>query len=463
MRYFYFLILFAVLVLFGLAGLWMVQNNSPLQVVWLGYEIRTSVAFLILGLFALSILFVFIGVALIWLIRLPSRTFSAFGNRRHDQGLQLLTQGLIAFSAGQYDEALALTHKAAKRLPNQPLLPTIVSAEIARASGNTAEIRKNYSALLQHKETEFVALKGLMVQAQKDKNYAEMLSLGQKAKRLEPKDLGISALLFQAYKQQRRWQEAEIELDQLAKGLKKSPEQQEALLSETEEGTFARQKGLLLFQRGREAYTKYQVKDALSLVLKAMQYLPSLPPLYVLAAQIAPEANMVSKVRRRIEDVWRVEPHPDIAKAFNVLFSTEPAPRRVRYAEKLAELNPEHVESHRLIATAAISARDFVKARNHVKAALSIEETASLCQIMAHIAAEERDLEQAEQWRKRAMLAVPDHFWVCSECNFHTLNWDIFCSSCGSWDSYQWELPHNSHHHLNQEHETLLLTNVINR
>ena len=463
MRYFYFLILFAVFVVFGLAGLWMVQNNTPLKVVWLGYEIRTSIAFLILGLFALSIFFVFIGVAILWLIRLPSRTFSAFGNRRHDQGLQLLTQGLIAYSAGQYDEALLLTHKAAKRLPQQPILPSIVAAEIAKAGGDSTEIRKNYGALLHHKQTEFIAFKGLMGQAQKDKDYAEMLSLGVKAKRLKPKDLGISALLFHAYKKQRRWHEAETELDQLAKGLKKSPEQHTALLSEAEEGNFSRQKGLLLFQRAREAHSKYQVKEALSLVLQAMEYLPGLPPLYVLAAQIAPEAKSPGRVKRRIEDAWRTEPHPDIAKAFNLLFATEPAARRMRYAEKLAELNPEHVESHRLIATTAISAHDLVKARNHIKAALSIEETASLCQIMASIAAEENDLEQAEQWRKRAILAVPDHFWVCRECNFHTLNWDIFCSSCGAWDSYQWELPQNSHYHLNQEHETLLLTNVVSR
>lgn len=461
MRYFYLLFIFILCVVLGLSGLWLVQNNSPIVLVWLGYEIRTSVAFVILSLFALSVLFVFVWVGVWWLIRLPSRTVSALNHRRHDSGLALLTQGMIAFSAGHHKEALLLTHKAAKKLSHQPILPTLISAEIARSSGDTAEMRKHYSALLQHKETEFVGLKGMMLQARKEKDYGEMLALGQKAKQLDPKDLGLSALLFQAYKQQRRWQEAESELDQLVKGMKKIPEDQQATLDGLEEGGFTRQKGLLLFQRAREANTKYDVKKALSLVLQALEYLPDLPPLYLLAAQIAPEAKAPRKVRKRIEEIWRTNPHPDITKAFSLLYATEPADRRLRYAENLAGLNPEHMESHRLIATAAISAGDFTKARNHIKAALAVEETASLCQLMAHIAKEEGDLEQAEGWRKRAMIATPDHFWICDSCGFHTLHWDIFCSSCGSWDSYKWELPHNAHYHLNPEQETLLLTNII--
>lgn len=459
MRYFSLLILFLCFVAFGLAGLWLLQNNSPLELVWLGYEIRTTVAFVVFTLFVLSILFLFIGVAVLWLIRLPSRTVDALGHRRHDQGLLLLTNSLIAYASGQHEEALQLTAKATKRLPGQKVLPTLIAAEIAKASGDSAAMRRHYGELLQHKETEFVGLKGLMLQAQKDKDYPEMLSLGVKAKALRPKDLALSALLFHAYKQQRRWADAEKELDQLVKGSRGGGAQalalQQASLKAEE---LSRQKGLLLFQRAREAFGRKEWKPALTLVLQALEYVPDLPPLLLLAAQIAAEAKAPRKVRKKLQEAWSHAPHPDLARAFLALYAGETAARRLKLIEAVAEDHPDWVDSHRLVAISAIEARDWVKARNHLKAALAQEETASLCQMMGQIAREEREYEQAEQWNKRAMLAAPDPLWICQSCGFHTLHWDVFCTSCNSWDSFSFEVPHShSPAHKHPEGRTPLL------
>ena len=461
MRYFYFLGLLLFFLALGMASLWLVQNNTPLTIVWLGYEIRTSVAFLGLSLFTLTTVLVFVGFGLLWLVSLPSRTFSLWSHKRTDHGLELLTQGFIAFSSGEHEEALKLTHRAAKRLTDQPILPTILAAEIARQSGDVLTMKRHYTALLNHKQTEFIGLKGLMAQSQKEKDFGDVLSLGLKAKKLKPKDIPVSAMLFRAYKEQKRWHEAELELDELVKGLKKEPEEQQKLIRDSSHGDFSRQKGLLLFQRAREAHSHGQVKEAFGMVLHAIKYIPDFSPLYILAAQIAPEARGVRKIRKLIEELWKVKPHPDLTRAYDTLFAGENAEKRLKLHERLYELNPDFVESHRIVATAAIAAGDITKARNHVKAALAIEETASLCQLMAHLAKVDNDLEQAESWRNRATLATPDHFWVCGQCNFHTLNWDIFCSSCGTWDSYRWDMPHSGGYHFNADQEALLLTNIV--
>lgn len=441
MRYFYLLGLFLFLVAFGLAGLWLMQNNSPLTLNWLGYEIRTSVAFVALTLFAFTLVLVFICYGFLWVIGLPSRALNKMHYKRVHGGLDMLTRGFIAYSSGDHATAQKLTAKASKKLHEQPLLTTILSAEIARASGDAVGMKQHYTALLNHKETEYLGLKGLIYQAQKEKDYGTLVSLSEKAKKLKPKDMWLNAVLLSGYKHQRRWEEAEGELDQLVRALKKRPELKDQLPADVHEADFSRQKGILLYQRARDLAAKHQFRPAGECILQAIRYMPDFAPAYVLGAQILPQAGSTRKLRKLIEEAWAAAPHPDMARALALVMSNEGPERRLRAAEKLLDARPEHPESHKAVAVAAIAAGDFSLARNHVKAALQIQETPSICLLMGHLAKLENDLEQVEAWKKRATLASPDPLWVCDHCHHATQHWDISCSSCGSWDSYAWSQP----------------------
>lgn len=441
MRYFYFLGLFLFFVLFGLAGLWLMQNNSPLDILWLGYEIHTSVAFVAILTFAFSILLVFASYIFLWVIGLPTRTVNKWNTKRMQGGLDLLTKGFIAYSAGDSAVAQRYTMKASKKLGEQNLLSTILSAEIARQAGDSIAMKQHYTALLNHKETEYLGLKGLIYQAQKEKDYGTLISLGEKARKLKPKDMWLNAVLLGGYKQQKRWHDAEDELDHLVKALKKQPALIETLPHDVHEEDFSRQKGLLLYQRAREANAKHEFKLAGELILQSLKYLPDFTPAYLLAAQILPQSGGVRKLRKLIEESWYVLPHPDLAKAQALVLSNESGEKRLKEAERLLNIKPDSIESHKAVAVAAISAGDLSKARNHVKAALQLQETPSLCQLMAHLAKLENDYEQVEAWKNRATLATPEPLWVCASCSHQTHHWDISCSSCSTWDSYEWQLP----------------------
>jgi len=135
-------------------------------------------------------------------------------------------------------------------------------------------------------------------------------------------------------------------------------------------------------------------------------------------------------------------PHPILARHFIELHADDDALARAKNFEKLAKRNPNHPESHLLLASGALDAKLWGAARGHLQAALEARQSAGIYRKLAQLEeAENSNSDAARLWLLEASNARPDPFWVCTDCGVPASDWSLACSTCGALDKIEWRQP----------------------
>jgi HemY protein len=125
--------------------------------------------------------------------------------------------------------------------------------------------------------------------------------------------------------------------------------------------------------------------------------------------------------------------------------------------ERLKRQNPEHVETHRVLGTAALAAGLWGDARKHLEKLVAAERAGdglsrATCRAMAALEDGERaDPKTAQatvrQWLDAGAEAQPDPAWICSVCGHPgeagpaSGHWQAVCPHCSGIDSFRWQRP----------------------
>ena len=165
-----------------------------------------------------------------------------------------------------------------------------------------------------------------------------------------------------------------------------------------------------------------------------------LPATIELAARLV-EAGNTRRARRLIEDAWRRQPHPELARLYGLTAPGRDAIARLKRIERLAALAPTHRESRLALARASLAAKLWGEARRHL-ASLDEPPSAGICRLMAEIEESEGGNAAAvREWLDRAQAAEPDAGWVCDGCGAVAPDWAATCGHCGAFDSLAWQIP----------------------
>jgi HemY protein len=200
---------------------------------------------------------------------------------------------------------------------------------------------------------------------------------------------------------------------------------------------------VLLHENAGEADAQGRASDAMRLETKAHALEPGFAEVAVRYARMLAVRGQKRRARRALETAWRAAPHPAIAAAYGTLFADEPALQRLKQVERLAALNPTHVESRLALAQASLEAQLWGEARRHLAAAQG-EDAANapprVCRLMAEIEESEHgDHAAARTWLARAATtAALDPAWVCDACGAESANWAPLCASCRSFATLAW-------------------------
>jgi HemY protein len=420
-----FIFLFAV-TLASMAAMWFIENDGSIIVEWLGYRIQTSVAFSILAAIIILIICTTLLQLILWLKNFPKNCRKAISERKRDQGLTALTEGFAAIAAGDIKQAKRLTKQAANYLGHIPLTK-LLSAQTAQLEGNTDLAKVHYTAMLENKETEIIAIKGLLLQAKKDGDFNKAMFLAEKAVSIQPDAVWAISILLDLYKITGKWANAEQTIKKAAKlGVISAYDSKRSL-------------ALISRARSNKLLKAGDISGALSSAKNSYKLLPDFPPVATNYAKILLKNNSKRKAVKVLEKCWKEEPHPKIASLYMEIFGDETNTKFIKHTEKLVSMQPNNIYGHIEIAKAAMASDDFDTAREHLKTALSITETSSICQLMAEV--EKRDggsPDLIRQWLQRVQTARPDPAWVCVECSHITNVWSIGCKECQAFDSLEW-------------------------
>lgn len=414
-----------------LGAVWMADRPGAVSVTWLGWRLDTSVPVVLLALFVLLVAVQMILRVGRWFAALPRRWREARAERQRRTGYMALIDGLSAVAAGDGAKARRNAERADSLLRDPPLT-MLLSAQAAQLAGDAESAKRHFSQMLDRKETAFLGLRGLLTQALKEGDRGAALGYARRAHAINPQADWLTATLFDLEAREGQWAAAQ---DTLAAG------QRAGAFSG---GEARRKKAVLLLERSRAAGLP---SDALKLAYQAFQADPGFPAAAVHYAQALGRQGKLKKAIAVLVDCWRIEAHPDLARAWMDLVPEGGDPlERVRHAEKLLDCRPDAAAGHLLLGEVALEASLWGQARTHLTAAAETRPSARAYRLLARLEeAEGTDPGAARDWLAKAAEAPGEPVWSCRQCGTAAPSWSALCPACGGFDSLAWVDPVASH------------------
>ena len=377
------------LVALGLAtfgAYWLTLNSGSVTLRWLDYQVDTSVAVLLV--IVLAVMAVVALVYRFW--RSLRRTPRAFGRwrreRRRGRGYEALSRGLVAVAAGDAEVARRQARRAEALVHDGPLT-MLLSAQAAQLDGDESAAEKFFTAMRARRETEFLGLRGLLIQAMKRQDWNQALKLARRAYLLSPKSEWVVKTLYDLQKRTGKWADAEVTLGESVK-MKLIPA-----------GDAAHERAEMQYRKSLDS----EGREALDWARKAHRSDPTLVAAAVRFAKLLVAEGSLRKAASLIETVWERTPDPELAEAYWAARKCDDALKKMQAAQRLATHNPKHEESRITVAVAALEARLWGEARNNLEPIAGNDASPRVCRLMAELEeAEHGDLARARNWLMRA-------------------------------------------------------------
>ncbi len=420
------IILFLIVVALAVLAVWITNKSGSVEISWGDWLIETSPAVLVAVAALVTVLGAFIFQVLRWFWIGPREIARRRNMRRQRRGYVALTQGLVNAAAGDASGARRLARRA-NLLLGEPPLTLLLSAQAAQLEGEDELAKVYFEAMLERPDTEFLGLRGLLVQAKKAGEKQKALSLAERAFCLRPRTPWVLTTLLELQTYSEKWSDALSTLH--------AAQRQKVVDKKT---AVFREAGLLL-QQARMVSKKGEGQEALKLAEKAFSIAPNFLPVIIFAVEQALMLGQIPKAERMILRAWENTPHPKLAQFFNEIHSDKDVGTRTKSFEKLASCNPDNPETKLILASGALEAKIWPTARKYLEQALKIRPSAGVYRRLAHL--EEigfKDNEAAKHWLLKASEAQPEPFWLCHECGTPTSDWELSCNSCGAIDCIEW-------------------------
>lgn len=422
-------VLFLALAVLAAAAAWLADHPGRVAFDWQGLRIETSAAvagaLALVGLLALLALY----RGWRWLVQGPAAWRRQRRQGRERRGYETLTRGLVAVAAGDAAQGLKLARRAGALLENAAL-SHLLAAQAAQLDGDEAEARRHFEALRAVPESEFLGVRGLLVLAKRAGERERARELAEVAFRLRPDAAWAASELYLAQVEAADWDGALATVERAGKSRGRA------------DGAADRRRAIALFGQARAAEAAGEARRALERCLKAVARAPELVPANLLAIRLYAAAGEERRARRLLGEAWRRTPHPELAVLLAELGAGRAPAEQFEAAERLAAQQPEHLESRILLASYAIEAGEWARAREALAAAAAEADNPRVFRLEARLAERaEHDPEAARAWLERAAAAPADAGWLCNACGWQSRAWQPLCPNCGELDSLLWGRP----------------------
>ncbi len=421
------LITFLIAIALIAAGLaWLADRPGELVMQWQGYQIETSV------FRAIVILVALIAVALLgWSIvrniwYSPAAVGNVLSKRRQKLGIDALSSGMIALGAGDKAAAMRAAIQARKSLPNEPLTH-LLRAQAAQLTGDRTTARRIFEAMLASPDTEQLGLRGLFLEAQRERETEAARHFAERAVSLNPKLPWAVDALFDLQCREGDWPGA---LETVAVARKNG---------HIERPQADRRRAVLLAAQAQTAEDS-DPERALNLAIEAHGLAPDLVPAAAIAGRLLAARGNTPRAAKILQRTWSRAPHPDLATAYAYARIGDSPRDRLDRVRQLAALSPNSLEAPIAVANAAIEARQFDEARAALEPLVPSRMTQRVATLMARIEGEQHaDKGRIREWLARAVHAPRDPAWTAD--GFVADRWMPVSPVSGALDAFQWRVP----------------------
>ena len=410
----------------GLAAVWVAEQPGEVRLTWQGYLLESSVSMLFVVVIVCASLLAIAYQVLNFIFNSPRLIRTARRNRSRERGYRSLTRGMVAVAAGDVKAAKRAV-RVMETLHVESPLRLLLTAQAAQLEGDEIAAREGFRAMLADPESEFLGLRGLLVQSLRKGDKVTALALARRAFEINPRAEWVLTNLIDLETIAGNWPDAEqsVIAAQRAKSIK--PE------------NARRRRALLLYQRARAAFDHTDEKTARDLAMRAVNLRADFMPAVVFAAKLLAKVGHLKRARKLITNAWKTAPHPDLADTLVQISEPLTPLSRIKILEPLMALRQGHIEGHLALASALLDASLWGAAREHLGQAARGMSDQRLYRLMARLEeGENNDEGAARQWLLKASRAPSEPIWKCRVCGEIANNWGIQCSSCEAVDSLEW-------------------------
>ncbi|CDZ59763.1 heme biosynthesis protein HemY [Neorhizobium galegae] len=423
------LFIFLVVVLaLGWGFSWLADRPGLISITWQDHLIETSLMVAATAMVALvgaaMLLWWIVGV--IWTSPYSVRRY--FRARKRDRGYQALSTGLIAAGAGNalLARKMSLRTRGLISADQEPLIH-LLEAQAALIEGKHDEARKKFEQMAEDPETRELGLRGLYMEARRLGANEAARQYAEKAVEHAPYLPWAAQATLESRSQAGRWDDAIRLLDQ------------QRMANILEKPQAERWKAVLLTAKANDRL-EGDPKGARDDAMAALKLAKDLVPAAIIAAKAWLREDNVRKAASTLEGVWKLGPHPEIARAYIRARSGDSTVDRLKRAEKLEAMRPNNIESLLAVAQAALDAQQFKKARAKAEAAARMQPREAVYLLLADIEeAETGDQGRVRHWMAQALRAPRDPAWVAD--GFVSEKWLPLSPVTGRLDAFEWKAP----------------------
>lgn len=418
----------AIVLALGFGFAWLADRPGQLSVVFEGQLIEMSLtvaAALVVTIVAL-VMFSWWLVRTLWTSPHSVRRF--FRARTRDRGYQALSTGLIAAGAGNAALARKMSARARGliRADQEPLI-AMLEAQAALTEGKHEEARRLFLQMAEDPETRELGLRGLYMEASRLGAYEAARQYAETAAENAPYLPWAAKATLEYRCQTGRWDDAVRLLDQ----------QRIANVIDRKEAD--RLKAVLLTAKAEQSLDGDPAL-ARDNAVHALKLAKDLVPAALVAAKAYLREDNLRKAASVLEQVWKLAPHPDVAAAYVRLRGGDAAVDRLKRAEKLEGMKPNNPEALLAVAEAALSAKDFAKARAKAEAAARMIASERAFLLLADIEeADSGDQGRIRHWLAQALKAPRDAAWIAD--GMISEKWMPISPITGKLDAFEWRTP----------------------
>lgn len=361
------------------------------------------------------------------LLTIPKHLRDKWRSSRREKGWNILTDSVVNLSLHQSGKAVKQTERAKKLLDDHPLAG-LLSAMAKRHNGQKQMAETEFHLLTDRSDIRPAGQMQLidLAMEREDTERADHIlqdMLGDHRKNTRLLELGVQTAV-----DLHDWDRA---IDYLNRLKKYAPDDQ---LSHDR-----RLACVYILRAQHKSHPLGDLKTAYDLA----GYLGPVTAHY--AHQLINEGR-VKKAQKIILASWGDHPSMDLIgpwmKILGQRQSDASATDRHQWAEKLADVNPDHPLSHRLLAKTALEAELFGLADTHLDQAMAAGADQGLYRLKAALANQsDQSLRAGDHYLQLAATAPPPPNWVCQNCGHVMDEWDPICVACGGFDTAVHTLP----------------------
>ncbi|WIY52768.1 heme biosynthesis HemY N-terminal domain-containing protein [Devosia sp. YIM 151766] len=385
-------------------------------------RLGTAIVILLLG----AALIIAVWAVLRRIIGAPKAMARRRAAKRREQGVEALSDAIIALQAGDPARARIMAREAQARLSDSSAAK-LLEARADLALGDMPAAREHYRALIASERTAVAALTGLYDQARAQNRPEAALTFARKTLALAPSSDWAAEAVFGDLARRGQWAEAVAMVNAEAAGTRE------------EKARKRRRQAVIETARARENETT-EPNAALDHALTALKLLPDFVPAALIAARIYTNRGETRRAQSLLRRIWRATGHPDIAALYAHAQPGASAVERLKRLREIVELPPPHRAAGMALAGAAIDAYDWPLAREALLPFAGADATQGVASLMAEIEeGQSGDQGKAREWLARAVRAPRDPAWTAD--NIVSDEWEPISPLTGRLDAFEWKVP----------------------